>query len=236
MQTIAPIDSKFAGEDLTQQTLNPDGSASLRTAFGAVLKYDNQGKIVGIYTAQGNDVRTFSYDRYNALSSFTNRGYALHKTDEGWTDGVQTFGLEILVDNSGNSRIIDSASSTVTSLNLDGSFVITISQVPERQYSIHHCAHNHNFVSQVDYPDGTKRTFKYGQHGQLMIVDETNGFWIRSSKGWTHYTARNRADGLRARDINIDFNGTLTFEYSDGARDQYFANGQTVCVETKVAA
>ncbi len=186
---------------------------------------DEAGRVVLILSPNGEEQKSFSYDASSAaLMSFTNQGYRMHKIGDDWTDGVQVFDLNVSVNKLGVVTVVERSSGVITMLNPDGTFVITVTSELHWQYSVHHDGTAKHKVSQVDYPDGTSRFFRYDQFGILKRVDEPQGYWIRQGAVWNHYSC-GRKGFAGAINIDVDYNGTLVVSYATGGTLQAAAAG-----------
>ncbi len=207
------------------QCLYPDSSTAMTSPDGTVLRFDPQGRIAAILSPDGREQKTFSYSAKGALLSFTTQGYLLSKVGNEWTDGYQLFDLEVSIDNLGVVTIIERNCGAVTSLHSNGTFSITAVAEPSSQYAVHHSAVHHNPVCQIDYPDRSKRCFQYNNFAELTIVDEPNGYWIKTPSAWVHYNSIGGRDGVEADEIKVDFNGTVALNYTNGTTLTVTANG-----------
>ncbi|MBS1956244.1 MAG: hypothetical protein JST89_18810 [Cyanobacteria bacterium SZAS-4] len=186
---------------------------------------DEAGRVVSILSVNGEVRKSFSYDAETAaLLSFTNQGYRLDKIGEVWTDGVQVFDMDVSVNEFGVVTVVERGSGVTSKLNPDGSFVITVSSELHSQYSVHHAGTAEHQVSQVDYPDGTSRFFRYDQFGMLKRVDEPHGYWIKQGTVWNHYNC-GRKGFVCASHIDVDYNGTVVISYASGGTVQATACG-----------
>lgn len=186
---------------------------------------DEAGRVISILSGDGEQRKSFSYDpETGTLLSFTNQGYRLDKIGEIWTDGVQVFDLKISVNENGVVTVVERSSGVTSKLNPDGSFVITVSSDLHAQYSVHHAKTAEHQVSQVDYPDGTSRFFRYDQFGMLKRIDEPQGYWIKQGAVWNHYSCGRKGFAC-ASNIDVDYNGTVLISYVSGGTMQATACG-----------
>lgn len=197
---------------------------------------DEAGRVVSILSANGQELKSFSYDAKSAsLLSFTNRGYQMYKVGDDWTDGVQVFDLSLSVNELGVVTVVERSSGVTSRLNPDGSFVISVDSELHSQYSVHHAATADHQVSQVDYPDGTSRFFRYDQSGMLQRVDEPQGYWIKQGAVWNHYSCGRKGFAC-AIEIDVDYNGTVVIVYASGGTMQATACGVYSSTSTALLA
>ncbi len=186
---------------------------------------DEAGRVVLILSAAGEEHKSFSYDaKTSELLSFTNQGYRMYKIGDDWTDGVQVFDVSLSVNELGVVTVVERSSGVTSRLNPDGSFVISVVSELHSQYSVHHVGTAEHQVSQVDYPDGTSRFFRYDQFGMLKRIDESQGYWIKQGAVWNHFSCGRKAFAC-ASHIEVDYNGTVVISYASGGTVQATACG-----------
>ncbi len=181
---------------------------------GACLRYNSDGRLQSINRQDGSELKSFLYDSDGLLIQLHLLGYRLTRTGDRWTDGEQTFDIEISLAADGAVTLTDRSCRTTTKLNPDGSFVIRVDTGQE--HFLHHNSRYPHQIDRIEYPDGTERYFCCNSLGELTLIDEPDGYWLKMSDVWVHYNSQGKQVGSKAIDIAVDYNGLIAFCFIDG--------------------
>ncbi|MBS1956376.1 MAG: hypothetical protein JST89_19470 [Cyanobacteria bacterium SZAS-4] len=221
----------------TVQTIYPNSSTALTCGDGITLRFDAQGRISSLNSKDGNALKTFSYSVKGVLLEVCMQNYRLSRLGNEWTDGHQLFDIEISLDNLGVVTIIERSCAAITRLNPNGTFVIAVVSLEGKQSTIYHSGDAFRPIERIEYPGGDKRHFRFDELSIMSLLDEADGYWLKTNGLWMHYNALGAHDGLKALQISVDFNGTVIFHYVNDTRMSVDAFGQhTYTIPTVVAA
>lgn len=226
-------------------TVGTDGSQTVRTQRGeettfkldgSTVSRDKDGRVTSVKDADGK-MRRFEYNQQGTVVTVREPDGKVWKSPDGqnWTTEGPTKATAkrtITVDRDGTVREKSDGGKEVAK-RTDGWHEITENGATRLEHTEENGAvvtkNKQGQTTDVKYPNGTARTFKYDGDGRLAVFTDNRGTWVTNDgRSWTNAATQQKWRGT----AEVGEHGILSVRSEDGSQRIFKSDGSSIQTDT----